>query len=114
DISYAVLTLRDRSGRFVQISAQGIQGTDTISEESLQGLEQPVVRATLARDETLPVLDIFQWAEIAIPLRAREEQIGVLALSRPGSDGYFNARQVTFLMQAASILAVASENITLF
>ncbi len=114
DISYAVLTLRDRSGRFVQISAQGIQGTDTISEESLQGLDRPVVRATLARDETLPVLDIFQWAEIAIPLRAREEQIGVLALSRPGSDGYFNARQVTFLMQAASILAVASENITLF
>jgi signal transduction histidine kinase len=114
DISCAVLTLRDRSGRFVQISAQGIQGADTISEESLRGLDRPVVRATLARGETLPVLDIFQWAELAVPLRAREEQIGVLALSRPGSDGYFNARQVSFVTQAASILVVASENITLF
>jgi signal transduction histidine kinase len=114
DISCAVLTLRDRNGHFVEISAKGVEGGRVVSNEALKGLQGPVVRTALSKDDIPPILDIFGWAELVVPLRTREEQIGVLALSRPGADGYFNARQVTFLRQAASMLAVASENITLF
>lgn len=114
DISHAILTLRDRGGNFIQICAKGIENLQNFPEDVLRGLRGPVVRTANVHDEIPPILDVFRWAELVVPLTTREEQIGVLALSRPGEDGYFNARQVTFLRQAAGMLAVASENITLF
>ena len=112
--SQVILTLKDKEGRFTQISTKGNQNVDGMNRATIPEFHDPIVRATLSQDEVPPVLALFQWAELAVPLKAREEQIGVLILSRPGPDGYFNAKQVTFLKQAASMLAVASENITLF
>lgn len=112
--SCALLTLKDKDGHFVQISAKGSPVTGVVSRAQIPEFHEPVVRATLSQDEEPPALALFQWAELAVPLKAREEQIGILFLSRPGPDGYFNAKQVMFLKQAASMLAVASENISLF
>jgi signal transduction histidine kinase len=111
--SRAFLGLKGDADSLETISAIGIAG----DLASWSRLERTIVRTTEDASEQLvdhQVLQSFPWAEIVIPVRAREEQIGILALSRPGIDGYFNAKQVAFLNQAARVLAVGSENIALF
>lgn len=112
--SCATLILRDREGQLMQVSAKGIQGIGIVDGEFMPQFDEPIVRAAVAHHEMPQVLVFFQWAELAVPLKAREEQIGILAFSQPDVDGYFNAKQVAYLVQTASMLAVASENITLF
>jgi signal transduction histidine kinase len=48
--------------------------------------------------------DLPTWVELSIPITARNEMLGLFFLSRPMND-YFNAQQVTTLLDVADILA---------
>jgi signal transduction histidine kinase len=86
-----------------------------IDSPELLELNHPLVRSAESGSNIVePLFRLFSWAEVLIPLKVRDEQIGMLALSRPGRDGYFNLKQVSFLTQAAGVLAVGTENIFLF
>ncbi|MGD8857570.1 MAG: ATP-binding protein, partial [Chloroflexota bacterium] len=110
--SRAYLGLKDGNGVLMPVSTIGIDPGEHVSPGH-EALDQPVLRSA-AKDADRQALHLFPWAEIVMPVKLRDEQLGVLALSRPGIDGYFNAKQVSFLSQAAGVLAVAAENITLF
>lgn len=113
DISQVLLALKDDTGKLVPIG--NATAWPTAVPQSVAKLQKPLLRS---RNEDSQqhgtLLSAFSWAELLIPVSIRQEFIGVLALSRPGADGFFNARQVNFLTQAAGVLAVGSENITLF
>jgi len=100
---------------FKPISTIGIDSA--FYESSVhQSLDLLILRSSKAAriPDNQQILNAFPWAEVVLPVKVRDEQIGLLALSRPGIDGYFNAKQVAFLNQAAGVLAVAAENIALF
>jgi signal transduction histidine kinase len=114
-ISQAVLALQNEKGQLVPVSTIGEMVASPMKAESLTRFPQPLLRSAVRSFQKAGRLfQHFSWAELLIPVTVRNEQIGLLALARPGSDGYFNARQVTFLNQAASVLAVGSDNIALF
>lgn len=50
--------------------------------------------------------DLPTWVELAIPLQARGNELGLFLLSRPAG-GYFNARQVETLEELADILGLS-------
>jgi len=112
DISRAVLLLKDEDGLFKPTASSGLD------DESLTLTEVPRLTRTIVRyvdrKRFETVDEMFLWAEMLLPITVRGEQIGILALSQPGTDGYFNAQQVSFLEQAAQVLAVGSENLFLF
>jgi signal transduction histidine kinase len=110
----AALSLKDEQGRLMPVATIGDGRIPEMDLSGLEKLERPIVRATIdtARPQTL--LQSVSWAEIVIPVLVRGELIGMLALSRPGQDGYYNAHQVLFLIQVAAMLAVTSENLYLF
>jgi signal transduction histidine kinase len=113
--THVALALKSESGRLVPVSVVGADRLPETIQDELQKLEKPVLRSAESdRLEAQWAFDKCTWAEILVPVKVRDEQIGVLALSRPGPDGYFNSRQVSFLTQAAGVLAVGAENIYLF
>ena len=113
DISQASLALKDDSGKLIPVG--NADCWPTAVPQSVTELENPLLRSRSEDKEQVgTLLSAFDWAELLIPVRIRHESIGVLALSRPGADGFFNARQLNFLTQAAGVIAVGSENITLF
>lgn len=58
------------------------------------------------------VLHALPWAEVALPLRVREQTLGLWVLARP-RDGFFNQEAIAFLEHAAATLAMGSEIIVL-
>lgn len=116
DIGYAALILKEETGRLVPVALFGIQDSGSLElKEEIAELDIPLLRsATNTTENKLKIFQILSWAELVIPLTMRDEQVGILAFSRPGMDGFFNAKQVSFLSQAADVLAVGSENIFLF
>ncbi|MGH2537473.1 MAG: ATP-binding protein [Candidatus Promineifilaceae bacterium] len=111
----AMLALKDESGRLAPVSVVGDAAVPDAVPADLHELSRPFLHA--AADDTQAATHgfrCFPWAEILVPVRVRDEQVGLLALSRPEPDGYFNTRQVSFLTQAAGVLAVGAENIFLF
>lgn len=106
------MALKDDAGNLITILGQA--ETTRLDPATVEEFAQPLVRAVAHAAQTRALFDPFTWAEILVPIVVRNETIGLFALSRPGTDGYFNARQVMFLMQMAGVLAVASENIYLF
>jgi signal transduction histidine kinase len=111
----ATLTLKNETGRLVPVSVVGMECAPEAMQDELHELKTPLLRSAESdKREGEWASGIFSWAEILVPVMVRDEQIGVLALSRPGPDGYFNSRQVSFLTQAAGVLAVGAENIFLF
>jgi signal transduction histidine kinase len=111
----ASLALRDETGRLMPVTTIGTDDLPSELPDELHALDQLALRS--AEGDTnieRQALRVFAWAEILVPVKVRDEQIGLLALSRPGPDGYFNTKQVTFLTQAAGVLAVGIENIYLF
>lgn len=59
-----------------------------------------------------PLFETLPWAEMLLPLHARDQTLGVLAVARP-ADGYFNQPIVAFLETTTATLAMGSEFITL-
>jgi GAF domain-containing protein len=111
----ASLIIKDETGRLSPVSFIGVAQPLETPPIGLGELNQPLLRSTERDNQDIdPLLRHFSWAEILVPVKVREEQIGVLALSRPGRDGYFNLKQVSFLTQVAGVLAVGIENIYLF
>jgi signal transduction histidine kinase len=71
--------------------------------------EKAVIRTVQRRRATPhPLLAALPWAEIALPIRAREQILGVWVLARP-RDGFFNQEQISFLEHAAATLAMGAE-----
>ena len=112
DVTKAAFTVSSGSGSPTHVALVGLDEIEPISTQTITNIRQPLLRATVG--ELGDAFNFFGWAEILVPVAIRGEPMGVLALSRPGRDGYFNAREVAFLSQAAGVLAVASENIYLF
>ncbi len=56
----------------------------------------------------------YSWCDYVIPLAISDTVVGVLLLGGPVPNGYLNARQVSFLLQVASVIAVAMEATRLF
>jgi signal transduction histidine kinase len=114
--SQAALALRDDRGQLSPITVVGSESIPTLNPAYLRDMARPIVRSINhpVPDQTFTLFHSLTWAEIVIPVLVRDETIGFLAMSRPGEDGYFNAQQVLFLMQAAGVLAVASQNLYLF
>lgn len=112
DVTHASFVVSNGSGRTTHVASVGLDEIEPISTNMITNIRRPLLRATVG--ELDDPFNCFAWAEILVPVVIRGEPMGVLALSRPGRDGYFNAREVAFLSQAAGVLAVASENIYLF
>lgn len=114
-ISQAMLLIRDEKGLPSLVRAVGIEAAVPEVNEWPASMTQPILRSTLQSVKNIEqAFGDFEWAEMLLPVVVREEQIGLLALACPAGDGYFNTRQVSFLVQVASILAMGSHNIALF
>ncbi len=118
----AMLLMKDEEGVLFLAATAGIDTDAPTLSQSIMEMTHPILRSvTRTRkmerqagiDNEQPFFN-FDWAEILIPVVARNEQVGLLALSRPGADGYFNAHQVAFLTRVAGVMAVGSDNIVLF
>jgi signal transduction histidine kinase len=115
----AVLVLRDRHGRFLPVAQVGCDWTAEISPRYAQNITEPVVRtmaedAAAVSDERRALFDLWPWAEALLPIVEQDEVMGLLVVSRPGQDGYFDAQQVLFLIRAAGALGIACQNLYLF
>lgn len=76
-------------------------------------LDQTIIRSVQKRQGALhPIFHALPWAEVALPLRVREQTLGLWVLSRP-RDGFFNQEAIAFLEHAAATLAMGSEIIVL-
>lgn len=76
-------------------------------------LEQTIVRTVQQREERLhPLFAELPWAEVALPLRVRQQTIGLWVLARP-HDRYYDQETIAFLEHAASALAMGNEIIVL-
>ncbi len=108
----ALLALRDAPGRLAPTVCFG----PALARDSIPTLAVPGARALRAeaRSAAAGLFAALPWAELLLPLTARGETVGLLALARPGPDAYYNAWQVDFLGQAADVLAVGGDNIQLF
>lgn len=115
DVSQAMLLLKNGDGYLTVVTAIGIDA-NTFALEEFRLPDRPLLRSVERRraQDTEKLFPSFYWAEMLIPITIRDEQVGILAFSRPGPDGFFNARQVSFLEQAAQVLAVGTENVLLF
>lgn len=115
DVSQAMLLLKNGDGYLTVVTAIGID-PNTFALEEFRLPDRPLLRSVERRraQDIEKLFPSFCWAEMLIPITIRDEQVGILAFSRPGPDGYFNARQVSFLEQAAQVLAVGTENVLLF
>lgn len=111
DISHSFLALTNGAGQLLPVGNGGAYATPLPA--SMKKLQRPLLRSR-PQDVRNSIFETVNWVELVLPVRVRQELIGVLLLSRPGEQGYFNARQLQFLRQAAGVLAVGSENITLF
>lgn len=110
----ASLILQDEGGHPTPVGIVGIDAQLPPIPSQWQEIERPALRSAVHdREDWAELFQTFSWAEILVPVRVRDEQIGMLILSRPGPDGFFNGKQVSFLAQAAGVLAVAAENIFL-
>jgi signal transduction histidine kinase len=114
DISQAALLLKGEEGYWKMVMTLGVEASN-LSLNELSEFNRPLLRVLQdgEGDDSL-LFAPFAWAEMLIPVLVRDEQVGLLVLSRPGPDGFFNARQVAFLDQAARVLAMGAENISLF
>lgn len=115
DISQAILLVQNEKGNTFLAASVGVAARTPVMSDPVASATRPILRsAARAPKEIRAAFQNFIWAELLIPIVARNKQVGLLALARPGQDGYFNARQVAFLIQTANVLAVGSDNITLF
>ena len=115
DISQAMLLVQNEKGNTFLAASVGIEAYIPVMSNLVASATRPILRsAAHSPGEIKAAFQNFIWAELLIPIVARNKQMGLLALARPGQDGYFNARQVAFLAQVANVLAVGSDNITLF
>ena len=110
----AVLTLKNEQGQLVPVAAVGNDSVPVMDLTCLGDVKRPIVRTAEQSTQPQRLFESITWAEIVVPVLIRDELIGLLVLSRPGQDGYYNAQQVLFLMQVAGILAVTSQNLYLF
>jgi len=108
-ISQSLLLYRKNHHQCQPLFYRGIPHPDTVTSDIIPSLDGYVLRT---QDD--PLFTHFDWAELALPLQSRQQQIGMLIVGHPRSDGYFNAQQVHFLEQAAGILSMGQENIVLF
>jgi signal transduction histidine kinase len=115
DVPQAMLVLKDEGGSPTVVTAINVDEA-SLTLQGYDVLDGPLLRSVENRraQGTEPLFASFRWAEMLLPITIRDEQVGLLAFSRPGPDGYFNARQVSFLDQAARVLAVGTENVLLF
>jgi signal transduction histidine kinase len=114
-IPQAVLALRDESGVIQPVVNHGKASWRLPDGFQLERLQKHTLRSSrLHTEETATLFDALPWAELILPVIVRQETIGLFVVAKPGADAHFNAREVTFLTQAAGVLAVGSENVTLF
>ena len=111
DISHSFLALTNGTGQLLPVG-NGVTYAAPLPA-SMKRLQRPLLRSR-PQDARNSIFETVGWVELILPVQVRNELIGVLLLSRPGEQGHFNARQLQFLQQAAGVLAVGSENITLF
>lgn len=113
NISHAFLALTNGAGQLLPVGQASAYPWPL--PDSARKLQRPLLRSRIADAQQYRTLfEAVSWVELVLPVQVRQESIGVLLLSRPSEQGYFNARQLQFLRQAAGVLAVGSENITLF
>ena len=114
-IPQAMLLVKNEKGDPVLVASVGLGAQRPMIDNVLVNATQPLLRsAERLSQQAGEAFQNFSWAELLVPIVARNKQTGLLILARPGNDGYYNAHQVSFLIQAANVLAVGSENITLF
>lgn len=115
DVPSVTLFLKNEQSFFTPIAICGVETKTLIDSRGIDYFDSPMIR-TIENTPSAVVIFFsqFDWAEILVPVSLRNELIGILVLSRPGGEGYFNARQVSFLRQFSGILAVGVENILLF
>lgn len=111
--SRVIMILKDEQGDLRSIVGETSRDLIAQAQVFLPVLTEPLVRTAL-HPSSHPVLALFDWAELVVPITVRGEAVGLLVLGRPNIDGYFNFAQVTFVARVARIIAVASENIYLF
>lgn len=114
-IPQAMLLVKNEAGYPVLAASVGLDTPMPPLNSTLAGATKPILRSAARLPQKAgEAFQNFSWAELFVPIVARNKQIGLLVLARPGNDGFFNAHQISFLTQAANVLAVGSENITLF
>jgi signal transduction histidine kinase len=115
NIPQAILALQDTSGKIQPVVIHGEVTWRLPRDLQLDQLRKHHLRSSrLLAEETSMLFNTLPWAELILPVMVREETIGLFVLAKPGLNAHFNAQQVTFLTQAAGVLAVGSENVTLF
>ncbi|MBP8002601.1 MAG: hypothetical protein KA338_25380 [Chloroflexi bacterium] len=115
EVPSVALYLKNEQKFFAPIAIHGVETKTSIDLQDIGYFDSPIIRAIENTPSAFAIFfSQFDWAEILVPVSLRNELVGVLVLSQPGGDGFFNARQVSFLRQFSGILAVGVENILLF
>lgn len=114
DVPSVALFLKNELSFFVPMAIYGVETKTSIDSRGMDYFDSPMIRTIENTPSAVVIFSQFDWAEILVPVTLRNELVGILVLSRPGGEGYFNARHVSFLRQFSGILAVGVENILLF
>jgi signal transduction histidine kinase len=112
DVPKTTLSIKNGSKLLKPTAAIGRPSwSDTADDTWL--LDCTIIRTVQKRQGELhPIFNSLPWAEVALPLRVREQTLGLWVLARP-RDGYFNQEAIAFLEHAAATLAMGSEIIVL-
>lgn len=88
-----------------------LAGTGEVVSFEIPDTKAPVV-VTLRTEAAHRLEALPRWVELAIPLAANDELLGLFLLSQPLA-GHFNGREVQRLVEAAQVLAFGLRVITL-
>ena len=78
---------------------------------SLVDINQPIARSHFRAQSQPPIFQNYKWAELAAPISLTNGSTGVILLSRPFGDGYFNHKEISFFDQLAKVFSLAQRAI---
>lgn len=116
NVANATLVLSNERGYLVPIVQFDTSMWRPVHIEELRKFNQPLLRSAVHKTQPNdhPLFNNVSWIELLLPVAVRNEQIGFLAMSRPAPDGYYNAKQISFLARVTDIIAVGSTAISLY
>lgn len=114
-VRQAALLLADKQGQLVCLENLRVEVTSPIFTKHVAAhFTEPTLHSQFEMDGLPFTLTLDPWIELLAPLSIGGKLVGLLLLGCPIPDGHFNAQQVAFVRQVASVMAVAVETIRLF
>jgi len=114
-VRQGALLLVHGEDRLTCVEHIGIEALQPVSLNKLKQIPSiPIRRASPDIGVSFYLLDGYPWAELMLFLKVGDRPVGLLVLGASVPSGYLNGRQVNYICQVGSVMAVSIESIQLF